>query len=145
MSLRNAEQSEQIDLSRLQARVSLLIGANMSIINIIFALLSIGIGAISWLNPKFAMSSLSLGNLDGRTMGQSEVRASAGALFVGMGIGAILLGSPSAYVMLGFCWLGAAVGRLTSILLDGSDRQKITFCVVEAAVGLPAIMLNWST
>lgn len=117
----------------------------MTLINVIFALLSIGIGAISWLNPKFAMASLSLGNLDSSTMGQSEVRASAGALFVGMGIGAILLGSPTAFVMLGFCWLGAAIGRLTSLALDGTSRQKWMFFLVEAGVGVPAIVLNWPT
>jgi len=113
----------------------------MEILNIIFALLSIGIGAISWLNPKFAMASLDLHCRDS-TMGMSEVRASAGALFVGMGIGALILGGPAAYAMLGFCWLGAAVGRATSLLLDGVTRQKVVFFLVEAGVGIPALLLN---
>ena len=113
----------------------------MDILNIIFALLSIGIGAISWLNPKYAMASLDL-HAGTTTMGMSEVRASAGALFVGMGIGAFLLGSPTAYAMLGFCWVGAAVGRATSLFTDGQSRKKWIFFLVEAGVGIPALFLN---
>jgi len=113
----------------------------MDILNIIFALLSIGIGAISWLYPRYAMSALDL--IAGKsTMGMSEVRASAGALFVGMGIGALILGTPTAFAMLGFCWLGAAIGRGTSLLLDGIDKQKLIFFAVEAGVGFPALFLN---
>jgi hypothetical protein len=113
----------------------------MDILNIIFAALSVIIGAISWLNPRYAMAALDLTDA-GSTMGMSEVRASAGCLFVGMGIGALLLASPVAYVMLGFCWSGAAVGRLTSLLRDGQNRQKWVFFAVEAGVGIPAILLN---
>lgn len=113
----------------------------MDILNILFALLSIGIGAISWVAPRYAMAALDLTD-GGSTMGMSEVRASAGCLFVGMGVGALVLATPAAYVMLGFCWTGAAVGRLTSLLRDGQSRQKWTFFAVEAGVGLPAILLN---
>lgn len=113
----------------------------MDILNIIFALLSIGIGAISWLAPRYTLGALDL-RLGETTMGLSELRASAGALFVGMGIGALILGTPAAYVMLGFCWTGAAVGRLTSLIADGASRKKWMFFIVEAAVGVPAILLN---
>lgn len=113
----------------------------MDALNWLFAALSIGIGAISWLNPKYAMGSLDLHG-GSSTMGMSEVRASAGALFVGMGVGALILGTPVAYAMLGFCWLGAAVGRLTSLVLDGQSQKKWIFFAVEAAVGIPAILLN---
>jgi hypothetical protein len=113
----------------------------MDILNIIFALLSIGIGAISWLNPRYAMQSLDLTD-GGSTMGMSEVRASAGCLFVGMGLGALLLATPTVYIMLGFCWTGAAAGRLTSLIRDGQSRQKWVFFAVEAGVGIPAILFN---
>lgn len=115
----------------------------MDIINIIFALLSIGLGCFGWLAPRYTLSALDL-RLGETTMGLSETRASVGALFVGMGIGALLLATPAAYVMLGFCWCGAATGRLTSLVLDGSSQKKWIYFSVEAAVGLPAIVLNWS-
>jgi hypothetical protein len=113
----------------------------MDIINIIFAIVSIGLGCFGWLAPRFTMGALDLHGGE-TTMGMSEVRASAGALFVGMGIGALWLGTPEAYLMLGFCWTGAAMGRLTSLVLDGATRQKSTYFAVEAVVGLAAIVLN---
>lgn len=115
----------------------------MDVINIIFALASIGLGCFGWLAPHYTLSTLDLdpGN---SSMGPSEIRASAGALFVGMGVGALVLGSPFAYLMLGCCWAGAATGRLTSLILDGQSRKKWIFFLVEAGVGLPAIALNYA-
>ena len=113
----------------------------MELINILFALASIGLGVFGWLAPRYTMQTLDL-HAGGTTMGMSEVRASAGALFVGMGVGALLIGTPTAYVMLGCCWTGAATGRFTSLMLDGGTRKKWTFFAVEALVGIPAILLN---
>jgi len=113
----------------------------MDLINILFALASIGLGAFGWIAPRYTMQTLDMTGGD-TTMAMSEVRASAGALFVGLGIGALLLGGPTAYLMLGFCWTGAAAGRLTSLALDGVTRKKLSFFGVEAAVGIPAILLN---
>ena len=113
----------------------------MDILNILFALISIALGCFGWLAPKYTMGAL---NLEGHTdtMGMSEVRAAVGCLFVGMGIGALILGTPTAYAMLGFCWVGAAVGRLTSCLKDGATQKKWVYFAVEAAVGLPALVFN---
>ena len=113
----------------------------MDIVNIIFALASIGLGLFGWLAPKYTLEALNLtGHTD--TMGMSEIRASAGCLFVGMGIGALLIGTSAAYAMLGFCWCGAAAGRLTSLIRDGQTQKKWIFFAVEAGVGLPALLLN---
>lgn len=113
----------------------------MDILNIIFALLSIGLGLFGWLAPKYTMETLNIsGHTD--TMGMSEVRASAGCLFVGMGLGALILGSSEAYAMLGFCWLGAATGRLTSLLRDGKTQKKWIFFASEAVIGVLALAIN---
>ena len=113
----------------------------MDMINVVFALASIGLGCFGWLAPRYTMGTLNLqGHTD--TMGLSEIRASAGCLFVGMGLGALLLATPAAYAMLGFCWAGAAVGRLTSCLRDGATQKKWVFFGVEAAVGILALLLN---
>lgn len=114
----------------------------MDWINPIFALLSIGLGLFGWLMPRYTLSALDL-TMGQTTMGVSEIRASAGALFVGMGIGALMLGTPTAYSMLGACWTGAAIGRLTSIILDGTNTKKSTFFAVEVVVGLAAIAVNF--
>lgn len=113
----------------------------MDILNIIFALTSIGLGGFGWLAPRYTMGALDMTAGD-TTMAMSEVRASAGALFVGMGIGALILGAPVAYAMLGFCWCGAALGRATSLLLDGAFGKKWVYFIVEAGVGIPAVLLN---
>ncbi|WP_341366035.1 DUF4345 family protein [Yoonia sp. BS5-3] len=113
----------------------------MDIINFIFAALSIALGCFGWLAPRYTMGALDL-SPGPTTMGMSEIRASVGALFVGMGIGALILGSTDAYLMLGFCWCGAAVGRLTSLVLDGMSQRKFIFFAVEAGVGIAAIALH---
>jgi hypothetical protein len=78
----------------------------------------------------------------GSTMGMSEIRAASGALFVGLGLGALVLATPLAHAMVGFAWGGAAVGRLTSINADGPTRQKTTFFAVEIAVAATLLGLN---
>ncbi|MBE0413922.1 DUF4345 family protein [Yoonia sp.] len=113
----------------------------MDLLNLAFAITSIGLGCFGWLAPRYTLATLDL--TAGRSgMGPSEIRASAGALFVGMGIGALIIGTPTAYAMLGFCWLGAAMGRATSLLLDRQSRKKWVFFAVELGVGLPAVALN---
>jgi hypothetical protein len=109
--------------------------------NLIFALLSIGLGAIGWLAPRYVMEVLDTAPTKS-SMGLSEVRASAGALFVGLGVGAILISSSDAYAILGAAWLGAAVGRITSIILDGPTPKKWGFFLCEVVVGLGAIAIN---
>jgi len=59
-----------------------------------------------------------------------------------MGIGALLIGGPVAYAMLGCCWLGAAMGRLTSLILDGKSQKKWLYFVIEAVVGTAAVAAN---
>ena len=113
----------------------------VDIINIILALLSIGFGAVGWLAPRYTMDKLDTRDT-GSTMGISEVRAASGALFVGLGVGALLLGTPAAYAMIAFAWGGGAVGRATSLALDGVTRPKITFFAVEALVCIVGLVAN---
>ena len=117
------------------------ISRRMDILNVLFALTSIALGCFGWLAPRYTLSALNL-TTHTDTMGPSEIRASAGCLFVGMGLGALQIGTSEAYAMLGFCWCGAAAGRLTSLLRDGKTNRKWVFFAVEAGVGLPALLLN---
>ena len=112
----------------------------MDIVNIIFALFSIGLGLFGWLAPRYTMEVVGLEAKD--AMGPSEIRAASGALFIGLGVGALVLNTPAAYAMIGYAWGFAAIGRLTSIVLDGATQKKLTFFVVEAAVGIGAIWFN---
>lgn len=114
----------------------------MDILNIIAASASIGLGCFGWLRPAYTMSALDLSAVGDSSMGASEVRASVGCLFVGLGIGALIIGSPVAYAMVGFAWGGAALGRATSLILDGRSQKKWVYFWVEAVVAVMALAVN---
>lgn len=111
-------------------------------INILLALTSVGLGAIGWLAPRYTLGVLEL-TPTGSTMGVSEIRAVSGALFIGLGLGAIALGSPAAYAMVGFAWAGAAIGRLTSIAMDEAPtRRTWGFAATEIVVAAILLAIN---
>lgn len=114
----------------------------IDIVNILLALFGVGLGAIGWLMPRYTMKLLDMAPTKS-TMGLSEIRAASGALFIGLGLGAIVLNTPFAFAMVGFAWGGAAIGRLTSLIADGdATRQKTTFFVIEAAVAATLLGIN---
>jgi len=113
----------------------------MDLLNPLLALISIGLGLVGWLAPRLTMEIVDL--RPGETpMGPGEVRAASGALFVGLGLGALLIGTPTAYLMLGFVWAGAAVGRATSLALDGTTSKKWGFFACELVVAALALGPN---
>lgn len=58
------------------------------------------------------------------------------------GLGAMWLGTPAAYAMIGFIWAGGGLGRLTSLVLDGQTRLKWIFFASEVAVAAVALFTN---
>ncbi|NNE86658.1 MAG: DUF4345 family protein [Silicimonas sp.] len=114
----------------------------MDILNITLALTSIALGCFGWLAPRYTLETLDL-ETKGSTMGLSEIRASAGALFIGLGLGALYFGTPQAFAMVGFAWGGAAVGRVTSILRDQAPTRKTyVFAAIEIAVAVLLLAIN---
>ena len=114
----------------------------VDLINILLALASIGLGAIGWLAPRYTMGILDL-STSGSTMGVSEIRAASGALFIGLGLGALVIGTPAAYAMVGFAWAGAAIGRVTSLAVDEAPtRRTWGFAITEIAVAGLLLALN---
>lgn len=114
----------------------------MDILNIIFALASIGLGGVGWLAPGYTMTLLDL-KRPKAAIWACEVRAASGALFVGLGLGAIMIGGPVAYGMIGCAWTGAAIGRATSLAVDGTSPLKWKFFATELVVGLGALWVNF--
>jgi len=116
----------------------------IDILNVLAVIVTIGFGVIGWLMPDYTMDKLKLATAPGAsTLGKSEIRAASGALFVGLGIGALALGTPTAYAMVGFAYAGGAVGRITSIVLDKSgETVSWSFFAAEAALALFLMLAN---
>ena len=109
----------------------------IDVLNVIAALLTIGFGLFGFLAPRYTASVLDLAPTDS-TMGLSEMRASVGGLFVVAGGAAIWLGQPLGYAMIGFAFLGAALGRVLSLVFD-----KPPFGKVLVFGGIEALLAAW--
>ncbi|MCF6443434.1 DUF4345 family protein [Nereida sp. MMG025] len=114
----------------------------LDLINPALALLTIGLGLFGFLAPRFTASALDLEAVKS-TMGLSEMRASAGGLFVAIGVVCLISAEPMTYVMLGVAYTGAAAGRFISIVIDKPPMPKaLVFFLFEA---LPAAwLITWN-
>lgn len=111
-------------------------------VNLTLMVATIIFGAIGYLAPRFTMEKLDL-KPGGSALGFSEIRAASGALFIGLGLAAILINSPIAFAMVGFAYAGAALGRFTSIVADGSGAlTSWSFLAVEIAFAATLISVN---
>ncbi|MBV2360917.1 DUF4345 family protein [Thalassococcus sp. CAU 1522] len=109
------------------------------------ALLTIALGLFGLVAPRYTAGALDL-ETTRSTMGLSELRASAGGLFVAMGIVCLWTGDPGAYAMLGVAYAGAATGRLASIFIDNPPKRKafvfFLFEAVPAAILIAPVLTN---
>lgn len=100
-------------------------------------ILTVGFGAFGFLFPRYTAGALDLRTGE-TTMGLSEMRASVGGLFVIMGIAGFWMDSPVAYSMVGFAYVGAAMGRFLSLVLDSPPVGRV---IVFG--GIEALMAAW--
>jgi hypothetical protein len=114
----------------------------VDMINIVVGLLTVGLGLLGWLAPRWTMQQLDM--VAGPTnMAYTEVSAVSGCLFVGLGLGAIYLNEPLGWVVVGIAYAGAAVGRVTAIFRDkAGSRQAWTFFASEAALASWLLLAN---
>ncbi|MHA6344901.1 DUF4345 family protein [Roseivivax sp. CAU 1761] len=95
----------------------------IDILNIAAALITIAIGLFGLVAPRYTAGVLDL-KTGATNMGLSELRASAGGMFVSLGAACLILGTDWAYAMLGIAYLGAGTGRLVSLIADAPPRKK---------------------
>lgn len=114
----------------------------IDLMNHVAAVLTIGLGLLGWLAPRWTMQQLDM--ISGPSnMAYTEVSAASGCLFVGLGVGAIWLNEPLGWMVMGLAYAGAAVGRITSIFRDNAaSRQAWTFFGSEAALAAWLILAN---
>ncbi len=106
----------------------------IDLLNIVAAALTVAFGLFGFLAPRYTASALDLAPTTS-TMGLSEMRASVGGLFVVVGIAAVWLNEPLGYAMIGFAFVGAALGRIVSLVFDKPPLRKVViFGGIEAAL-----------
>ncbi|WP_299671587.1 DUF4345 family protein [uncultured Roseobacter sp.] len=114
----------------------------VDVLNLSASLLTIGFGLFGFLAPRYTAAALDLAPTES-TMGLSEMRASVGGLFVVAGAAALWLDEPLAYAMIGFAFVGAALGRALSLLFDDPPRRKVLiFGGIEAALAAAFLGAN---
>ena len=105
-------------------------------------------GLLSFFNPWLMVRVLGFELLEGR--GLSEMRATYGAFFIVMGgvlLWALSNRSGAAYLRFaGFLWLGAAAGRLASMIIDGA-LLPFNFLVLAADlfISVPLLLTGFQT
>lgn len=112
------------------------------ILNTVVAVLTIAFGAFGFIAPRYTLSALDLDTASS-TMGLSEMRASVGGLFVALGVAALILNHPTIYFTIGIAFVGAASGRVLSLMFDAPPVRKVLiFGGIEAAMAVWLIAAN---
>jgi hypothetical protein len=98
------------------------------------ALLTAALGLMGLVAPRVASRFVSL-EPAGR-IGISELRATYGGLFLGLGGFALASQAPAAFAAAGVAWLCAGAGRLLSVLIDRSrDAKNVAGIAFELGIG----------
>ena len=98
------------------------------------AAIMVGLGLLGCIRPDIAAKMVGI-HPEGR-LGISEIRATYGGVFFGLGAGAFLYASDGVYLTLALGWFGAATVRTASVFVDKSyDKQNIGGIVMEVVVG----------
>lgn len=94
----------------------------MDLLNNIGAVLTMGMGCLGLFFPNKASA---LTGLEAVTnAGKAEFRGTLGVTFILLGLIPIITQSPDAFLTVGVCWLGAAIGRILSIFVDRGSEAK---------------------
>ena len=108
-------------------------------LQLIAVLATILTGLFSLLAPARIEGFTGIHPVGGR--GITEIRAIFGALFIGLGIAALLLDKTVAYPMLGIMYLAIAVVRAVSMVLDKSlENSNFISLAIEIAVGVILVL-----
>lgn len=111
----------------------------MEWLNFLGAAVTAIMGGIGLLTPSAAAA---LVGLEARTPpGRSEFRATYGGLFLCLGVAPLITGAPLLFAAAGLAWLGAALGRVLSIVADRTSTAKNWAAAgFETVVGLMLIV-----
>ena len=77
--------------------------------------------------------------------GFGEFRATYGGLFIALGALPLWSGEPMAFLAASLAWGGAAVGRLTSILVDGGHTEGRSFAALAFECAFALLLASGAT
>lgn len=98
------------------------------------ALVTCAIGLLGLVAPRKVLLATRLEHLGGYSI--AEGRSTFGLMLFALGAMPLATGEPMAYLTVGVAWLGAAAGRLASMLLDGgSDNHNLLGMIGQAFIG----------
>ena len=94
----------------------------MMTLNLVGVTITCALGILGLVRPTVAARFTSI-TPDGKT-GLSEIRATYGGFFLALGVHCLVVQEDLAFSMLGIAWLGAAGGRMVSVVVDQSREAK---------------------
>jgi hypothetical protein len=96
------------------------------------AVATLGMGGLGLVAPRACARLVGLKAVSGA--GFAEFRATYGGLFLMLGLTPLVTGEAAAFLVSGLAWLGAAGGRVVSIVADRSrERANVIAVGVELA------------
>ena len=111
----------------------------MSAFGYIGSFISVIAGCLGLFWPKKVSRTIGL-QIPGR-LGQSEVRATYGGLFIGAGLAVALIASSDAALVLGAAWAGAFIARAISFVIDKSHtKENAAGLVIEGVMAALLIL-----
>ena len=111
----------------------------MNAFGYIGSFISVIAGCLGLIWPKQVSRIIGL-QIPGR-LGQSEVRATYGGLFIGAGVAVVLIASSDAALVLGAAWAGAFIARVISFVIDKSrTKENIAGLVIEGVMAALLIL-----
>lgn len=111
----------------------------VQILHIIAAILTIATGLYSLIRPKAVTGFTGL--VPNGARGITEIRAVLGAFFVALGAAPIIWNSAPMYLMLGVAYMGMALVRAISMVLDKSlMRSNLISLATDIVLGIMLIL-----
>ena len=106
----------------------------MDILPLIGAVITIGLGLVGFMLPNVAASMVGIEAANG--LARSEVRATYGGFFLGLGGSCLWFQSPAMYFVVGIAWCLAAVARFIAIFIEPELSSKnIAGIFLEGGIG----------
>jgi hypothetical protein len=103
--------------------------------NFIGAILITVLGIVGFLKPL--MVAKLVGLTPSEPHGISEIRATLGGFFIGLGGFALYSQNTVIYGAIGVGWLGAAIARIFSLIIDRKiNKENIGGVILEGGIGI---------